>query len=130
MRREHMNRNPIEMSVIPVSNDIMVCFKCYPVRIISYPIQWLSDINSTSSYAKVKEFSQVRGFFLGGGGLMYLCKILLYVCHREKLKNGVSGVGVKKEFIMHALHLWYADYGKRCYISMFQKRSGFLSVTE
>lgn len=36
---------------------------------------------------------------------MYLCKILLYVCHTEKLKNGVSGVGVKKEFIMHALHL-------------------------
>lgn len=55
---------------------------------------------------------------------------MLYVCHREKLKNGVSGVGVKKEFIMHALHLWYADYGKRCYISMFQKRSAFLSVTE
>lgn len=36
---------------------------------------------------------------------MFLCKILLHVCQREKLKNGVSGVGVKKEFIMHALHL-------------------------
>lgn len=68
MRREHMNRNPIEMSVIPVSNDIMVCFKCYPVRIISYPIQWLSDINSTSSNAKVKEFFKVRRFYWGGGG--------------------------------------------------------------
>lgn len=124
MRREHMNRNPIEMSVIPVSVDKNASFS----NVIQYISQWLFDINSTSSYVKVKEFSQAS-FFFGGGG-MFLCKILLHVCQREKLKNGVSGVGVKKEFIMHALHLWYADYGKRCYISTFQKRSAFLSVTE
>lgn len=50
------------MSVIPVSVDKNASFS----NVIQYISQWLFDINSTSSYVKVKEFSQAS-FFLGGG---------------------------------------------------------------